>query len=97
MYIRWLIFSPDLLSLYPAVHFLSRWFSSIMSIMENPSLELCFRYASSSCGQQLSPGLHGLLDEVYDIMWYFVHYETVYYPALWDHIICLFVVNPGHS
>ena len=21
-------------------------------------------------------------------MWYFVHFETVYYPALWNHIIC---------
>ena len=32
MYIRWLIFSCDLLSLYPAVHFLSKWFSGIMGI-----------------------------------------------------------------
>ena len=33
MYIRWLIFSCDLLSLYPAVHFLSMWISGIMAIM----------------------------------------------------------------
>ena len=33
MCIRWLIFSCDLLSLYPAVHFLSMWFSGIMAIM----------------------------------------------------------------
>ena len=33
MYIRWLIFSCNLLSLYPAVHFLSMWFSGIMAIM----------------------------------------------------------------
>ena len=33
MYIKWLIFSKDLLSLYPAVHFLSMWLSDIMVIM----------------------------------------------------------------
>ena len=33
MYIRWLLFSFDLLSLYSAVHFLSMWFSGIMAIM----------------------------------------------------------------
>ena len=31
MYIRWLIFSCDLLSLYPAVHFLSMWLSGIIA------------------------------------------------------------------
>ena len=35
MYIRWLIFSCDLLSLYAAVHFLSMWFSGIMAIMNS--------------------------------------------------------------
>ena len=33
MYIRWLIFYCNLLSLYPAVHFLSMWLSGIMAIM----------------------------------------------------------------
>ena len=35
MYIRWLIFSCDVLSFYPAVHFLSMWFSGIMAIMNS--------------------------------------------------------------
>ena len=35
MYIRWLIFSCYLLSLYPAAHFLSMWFSGIMAIMNS--------------------------------------------------------------
>ena len=35
MYIRWLIFSFDLLSLYPAMHFLSMWLSGIMAIMNS--------------------------------------------------------------
>ena len=35
MYIKWLIFSCDLLSLYPAVHFLSMWISGIMPIMNS--------------------------------------------------------------
>ena len=34
MYIRWLI-SWDLLNLYPAVHFLSMWFSGIIAIMNS--------------------------------------------------------------
>ena len=35
MYIRWLIFSCDLLSLYPAVLFLSMWLSGIIAIMNS--------------------------------------------------------------
>ena len=35
MYIRWLIFSCDLLSLYPAVYFPRMWFSGIMAIMNS--------------------------------------------------------------
>ena len=35
MYIKRLIFSCDLLSLYPAVHFLSTWLSGIMAIMNS--------------------------------------------------------------
>ena len=37
MYINWLIFSCDLLSLYPAVHFLSMWLCGIMAIMNSNS------------------------------------------------------------
>ena len=33
MYIRWFIFSGDLVSLYPAMHFLSMWLSVIMPII----------------------------------------------------------------
>ena len=32
MYIKWLIFSWDLLSLYPTAHFLSMWLSGTMAI-----------------------------------------------------------------
>ena len=32
MYMRWLTFSCELLSLYPAVHFLSMWLSGIITI-----------------------------------------------------------------
>ena len=35
MYIRWLIFSCDLLSVYPAAHFRRMWFSGIMTIMNS--------------------------------------------------------------
>ena len=35
LYIKWMIFSCDQLSLYPAVHFLSMWLSGIMAIMNS--------------------------------------------------------------
>ena len=35
MYIKWLIFSCDLLSLYPAVHFLSMWLSGFIVILNS--------------------------------------------------------------
>ena len=35
MYIKWLIFSCDLLSMYPAVHFLSMGLSGIMAIINS--------------------------------------------------------------
>ena len=35
IYIRWSIFSCDLLSLYPVVHFLNMWLSGIMAIMNS--------------------------------------------------------------
>ena len=35
IYIKWLTFSCDLLSLYPTVHFLSMWFRGIMAIMNS--------------------------------------------------------------
>ena len=37
MYIKWLVFSCDLLSLYSAVHFLRMWLSGIMAITKNNS------------------------------------------------------------
>ena len=33
MYIRWLIFTRDLVRLYPAVYFVSMWLSGLMAIM----------------------------------------------------------------
>ena len=32
-----------------------------------------------------------LPDKFYDLVGYLVHFEKVYYPALRDHIVCLFV------
>ena len=37
IYIRWFIFSCDLLSLYPAAHFLRMWLSGIMAITNSKS------------------------------------------------------------
>ena len=35
MYVRWFTFSCDLVSLYPAVHFLSMWLSGIIAIIDS--------------------------------------------------------------
>ena len=39
----------------------------------------------------------GFLDGSYDFVGYLIQFKTVYYSSLWDHIICLFVINPCHS
>ena len=44
-----------------------------------------------------SPGLHGLLDKLFGLVGYFIHFSTVLYPALGDHVVRFFVVDPGHS
>ena len=100
MYIRWLIFSCDLLSLYPAVDFLSMSLSGIMAIMIVHLLEI---YLFGSLFQlsfflPLSiPTLQVFMVFSMKFMTYFVYFEAVYYPALRDHVICLFVVNLGYS
>ena len=33
------------------------------------------------------------LDKLKEFVGYLVHFETLYYPALRDHILCLFIVN----
>ena len=37
------------------------------------------------------------LDKVYDFLWYFVRFQAAYYSVLQNHIVWLFVVNPGHN
>ena len=49
MYIRWLIFSCDLLSLYPAAHFLSMWFNGMMAI-------IIIIYPTPPLGQDMTQG-----------------------------------------
>ena len=102
MYIKWLTFSSDLLSLYPAVHFLSMWLSGIIAIMNckgdraSPWKIPLWIFVLA----KLPPAVNffdGFVHKVYDFMWYFVHFEAVYYQAMRNNIICLFVVNPYHS
>ena len=104
MYIKWLIFSCDLLSLYPAVHFLSMWLSGIIAIMNghgnsaSPRNIPLWIFASAKL---FHPAVNSTLQVFMvfldnDFVIYLLHFETVYYPALGDHIINLFVVNPCH-
>ena len=39
---------------------------------------------------------HGF-HEGYDFVGYFKHFQTFYYPGLWNHIIGIFEVNPCHG
>ena len=45
----------------------------------------------------LSIPLSRFHDELYNFVRYLEHFKTIYYPVLWDHILCLFVVNPRHG
>ena len=100
IYIRWLIFSCDLLSLYPAVHFLSMWFSDIMAIMNgsgdraSPWKTPLWIFVSAKL---FPPAVNSTLQFfMFFFRWslwlcvIFCTFETVYYPALRNHIICLF-------
>ena len=67
MYIKWIIISCYLLSLYPAVNFLSLWLSGIIAFINRNgdsaylwNIPLLI-FASASCSQSYSPGFHGFL------------------------------------
>ena len=103
MYIRWLMIFCDLLSLYPPVHFLSILLSSIIAITHNNSVSASTWniplqiFASAKlflrC-QFYFPGFYGFLNKFYDLVWYLVHFDTVYYSSCRDHIVSLFAVLP---
>ena len=106
MYIRQLIFSCDPLNLFPAVHFLSTWLRGIMAIKNSngdsasPWNKPLWIFALVKL---LPPAVNSTLQVfiVFSIKFMtsfntFVHFETVYYSVLRDHIICLFVVNSGY-
>ena len=75
MYIRWLIFSCDLLSLYPSVYFLGMCLSGIIAIINrngnrtSPWNILPWIFASAklfSPAVNSTLGFHGYSDKVYD-------------------------------
>ena len=102
MYIRRQIFSYDWLSLCLALYFLSMWLGGIIAIANSngdsapPWIFVSAKFFSFWCHFHCW-GFYDFLDKIYNFVWYFVHFEAVYYPTLRDHIICIFVVNPGHS
>ena len=106
MYIMWLIFYCDLLSSYPAVDFLSMWLNGIMAFTNSnsdsgsPWKIALWIFALA----KLPPPVVNFTIQDFMVflinlffIWYFVHFETVYYPTLRYHIIYVFVVNPGHN
>ena len=78
MYLKWLIFSCNLLSLYLAVQFLCMWFSGIVPII-NSRVGMTVHLGKSIFGSLFQPGFFLLLliqlssfscffDEVYDVV-----------------------------
>ena len=106
MYIRWLIFSCDLVSLYPPGHFLSMWLSGIIAIT-NSNVESTFSWNIPlwifTSARLFPPAINFTLqfslvffNKFFDFIRYLVHFETVYYPVLKDHIVSLFVARFWH-
>ena len=82
MYIKWLTFSCDLPSLYPAVHFMSMWLSGIMAIMSKGDraspwkIRLWIFVSANFHPPAVNSTLqvyHSFVDEVYDFVGCFVH------------------------
>ena len=74
MYIRWLTFSCDLLSLYPPVHLPSMWLTGIIAITNSNgdsaspwNISLWIFAWAKLFPRFYHPGFHGFLDKVYDL------------------------------
>ena len=96
MYIKWLIFSCDLLSLYPAVHFLRMWLSGIIVVMHLPAI-----YFFGSLPLLIFVLLLSI--PLSRFAWSTVRFGQVFY-TFWDSVVSslggshrkLFAVDPSH-
>ena len=106
MYIWWLISSCDLLSFYPAVHFLNISLSDIIAITNSSGDSASPRniplwiFVSAKlpplCSQFNFPGFHGFLDKIYDFVWYLVHFEQFIIQLCGTISYAFLQSNPGH-
>ena len=103
MYIRWLIFSCDLLSFYPAVHFLRMWLNGIMAII-NSNDDCASLWNILLWIFVLAKLLLPAVNSTFQVFMVFpIKYMTscTFWGSLLSilagHIICHFVVNPGHG
>ena len=94
MYIRWLIFSCDLLNLYLPVYFLCIWLRGIITITNSNgdsashwNLPLWIFNSANIFPLVVNSTRHV---KVHDFCWYRVHFEVVYYLVLSDYIISFF-------
>ena len=98
-------FSCGLVSLYPPVHFLSMWFSSPIAVTNTNGDSASpwkiphriFTSAKFFLVFSFTIQFSWILGKHWEFVGYLVHFETVCYPALQYHIICLFVVKPRQS
>ena len=106
VYIKWLIFSYDLWSWYPPVHYPKCVIFSSIAIsnsngdIASPWKILLWIWTSVKLFLLLSVRLSSFscfFYKLYDFTGYLVHFVIVYHPALQDHIICGVVVNSRHN
>ena len=102
MYIKWLIFSWDLLISYPAVHFLRMWLSGIMAITNSngdSASPLIWIFTSAKL---FPPAVNSTLQVCMVFSINCTTWSGILYifdrvvSSSGDHIISLFVVNPGY-
>ena len=106
MYIRWLIFSCDLLSLYPCVHFLNMWLSGIIAIMNYNGFDASswnIPLLTFASAKLLPPAVNS----TYLVFMFFSIKSTIssdilyilrkFIIQLYGTISYFFIVNPGHS
>ena len=86
------------------MHFLIKWLTGIIAITNSKGdsaspwkIPLWIITLVKPSPLAVSPFFHGIFNELYKFPRYLVNFKIVYYPALRDLLMCLFIVNPRHN
>ena len=105
IYINLSIFSYDFANLLLAMHFLKIQLIGITAkINNNGEAESPWKLAlliftsarAVSFLLILLPSFYGFRDKVFDLVGYFLYFQTFYYPSLRNHIIGIFIIFQFH-